>query len=547
MKDNSIFELQLNGTLAERSVDNPLNSILGSDFETLGLDDILSSIKKAKENDQIKGIYIEATALSGAGFASLQEIRRALEDFKKSGKFVVAYADSYDEALYYVCSVASTVILNPQGMLDWHGLSAQLMFYKNTLEKLGVEMQVFKVGSYKSAVEPFINDKMSDANREQVTSYLGSLWNSMKAEVSKSRGISVVTLDTLADHYMAFATPQDYVSSKMVDKLAYKDEVKSYLKELMKCDSDATLNTLSLEDMVNVGINAPLDKSGNIIAVYYAYGEIDNAMGLSMDEGIDSKKVCKELSDLRDDNDVKAVVFRVNSPGGSAYGSEQIWREITRLKEKKPVIVSMGDYAASGGYYISCAATSIYAEPTTVTGSIGIFGIIPNPSKLLTDKLGVTFDGVKTNKLGDFGSLGRGFNADEGALMQSYINRGYELFTRRCADGRGLKQDSIKAIAQGRVWTGEQALKIGLVDKLGNLEDAVAAAASKAGIQSYSLMSYPEKQGILDQILSDKKDHYINGQIKAMLGDYYDGYTLLRNIENAYPVQALMPYKVIVK
>ena len=418
VRKNSVMMLDLNGTLVERSQENPLDLIMKDDYKTYGLDDILSSIKKAKENEDIKGIYIQATSL-GAGFASLEEIRNALKDFKESGKFVVAYGDAYTQGLYYLSSVADKVLLNPQGMLEWRGLAATPMFFKDLLEKVGVEMQVFKVGTYKSAVEPFISTEMSAANREQINVYLSSIWGQITNAVAESRNLSVEALNKEADRMLMFYPAEESVKNGLVDTLIYKNDVRDYLKNLAGIDKDDNMPILGIQDMINVKKNVPRDKSGNVIAVYYAYGEIDGGSSASTDEGINSEKVIKDLRKLKDNENVKAVVLRVNSPGGSAYGSEQIWYAVNQLKKEKPVIVSMGDYAASGGYYISCNADTIVAEPTTLTGSIGIFGMMPN-AKGLTEKLGVNFDVVKTNPYADFGNLTRPMN-DDGTHQVAHI------------------------------------------------------------------------------------------------------------------------------
>ncbi|MEG1838997.1 MAG: signal peptide peptidase SppA, partial [Bacteroidaceae bacterium] len=422
VKDNSILFLDLNGELLERTEDNPLKQFVGESFASYGLDDVLASIEKAKNNDKIKGIYIQTTSL-GSSFASIEEIRNALLDFKKSGKFIVAYGDVYSQELYYLASVADKIMLNPQGSVDWKGLASQPIFYKDILNKLGVEMQVFKVGTYKSAVEPFIATEMSPANREQVTAFMGSIWNKLLNDVSASRKITIDSLNSYADKKLFFYPAEESVKCGLADTLVYKDGVRSYLKKLVKVDEDDDLNLLSLEDMINIPKDTPKNKSDNVVAIYYAYGEIDGAT----EEGIVSKKVVKDLHKLREDKKIKAVVLRVNSPGGSAFGSEQILHEVVLLKAKKPVIVSMGDYAASGGYYISCAADYILAQPTTLTGSIGIFGMFPNV-KGLTDKVGLGFDIVKTNKYSDFGAMGRGLNTDELSLLQMNVNNGYKLF-----------------------------------------------------------------------------------------------------------------------
>ena len=544
VEENSIFVLDLEGILSERMEDNPFQALMGEEYQAYGLDDILASIRKAKDNENIKGIYLQPTYLE-TSFASLEEIRHALQDFKESGKFVVAYADQYTQDMYYLASVADKVIVNPQGSISWHGLASQPIFFKDLLKKVGVEMQIFKVGTYKSAVEPFIATEMSDANREQVSVFLNSIWGQLLADVSASRGIPTEKLNRIADEMMDLKAAEEYVACGLADTLLYKDGVLSYLKEMTGREADERLNTLTLEDMKNVKRNVPLDKSGNIIAVYYAYGGIDDTT--SPEEGINSEKVISDLRKLREDETVKAVVFRVNSPGGSAYGSEQIWREVVLLKEKKPVIVSMGDYAASGGYYISCAADCIVADPTTLTGSIGIFGMFPNMEGLLTDKLGLHFDMVKTNPFADMGDITRPFNAAEKEAMQNYINNGYKLFVKRCADGRGMSVEDIQKVAEGRVWTGATAKELGLVDELGGLDKALEIAAQKAGVEAYSTISYPSQEGFFSALMNQGKENYIQGKISETLGEYYEPIKFVQNLKDMDRIQARLPFELRIR
>lgn len=537
VKDNSILCLNLNGMLEERSTDNPFTEYLGEELNTYGLDDILAAIQKAKKNDKIKGIYLQNVFL-GASFASLEEIRNALLDFKESGKFIVAYADNYTQGLYYLSSVADKILINPQGALEWKGLASQPIFYKGLLEKLGIEMQIFKVGTYKSAVEPFINTEMSEANREQVTAFIQSIWNQLTTDISSSRNIPVEKLNQYADHMLLFSSAQELKAYGLIDSIVYKNEVRDYLKQQLKLDKDAHLPTISLSEMSHIQTDTPKDKSGNILAVYYAYGEIDNP---GSPNGIVSKKVIKDLRKLREDKNIKAVVLRVNSPGGSAYGSEQIWNEVRLLKAQKPVIVSMGDYAASGGYYISCIADSIVAQPTTLTGSIGIFGMVPN-FKELTQKIGLDFDVVKTNKHADFGTTNRSMNPAEKALMQTYINRGYNLFLKRCADGRGMTTDAIGKVAEGRVWTGTTAKELGLVDELGGLDKAIKIAAAKAQLDSYTLLTYPAKESFLTTFLNRGTSDFIRLKLENALGEQYKSIRFIQDIEHMDAMQARMPF-----
>ena len=548
VKNNSIYVLEFKGVVSERSQENPFGQLFGDNTTVNGLDDIIESIKKAKENENIKGIYLNAGGFA-CSTASLQEIRRALSDFKESGKFIIAYGDNYTQSTYYLASVADKLILNPSGNISWHGMASRLMFYKDLMKKVGVEMQVFRVGTYKSAVEPYIANEMSKANKEQTLAYIQSIWNQLVSDISVSRHIPTDSLNAMADKNMDYSSAPEYVRCGLADTLMYKDQVLDYLKTMsgMK-DEKESLRTVTLAEMVNVKDKEQKNKSKNKIAVYYAYGSIDNSMSSIGTEGINSERVMLDLRKLREDKDIKAVVLRVNSPGGSAYGSEQIWREVSLLKEKKPVIVSMGDYAASGGYYISCAADWIVAEPTTLTGSNGIFGMIPDPSKLLTETLDLHFDGVKTNRLADMGAMGRPLNGEEQALFQNMVNDGYELFTRRCADGRKMPIDEIKRIAEGRVWTGEMAKELKLVDQLGGINDAIEAAADRAKLEDYRVVKYPNQTDFLTSILSNvNPDRYIYNKIESMFGDFGESLLFLKNIDKIDRLQARMPFDIILE
>lgn len=539
---NSVFTLELKGTIQERYQPSPVDQFFEDQISTYGLEDILNTIQKAKENDLIKGIYLHTGALSCSA-ASLQAIHRALADFKQSGKFLVAYADAYTQGGYYVASVADKVIVNPVGSLSWHGLASETMFLKDFLAKIGVKMQIFRVGTYKSAVEPMMSTEMSPANREQTQAFLESTWKSILNDVSASRHISADSLNLLADRNMDFQPAETYVSSGLADTLMYQDEVLSYLKSLTGLSDEDDLKTLNLDEMTRVKATAPKSKTRDVVAVYYAYGEIDNGSS-SYDEGINSEKVTKDLCDLRKDKNVKAVVLRVNSPGGSAYGSEQIWREVSLLKAEKPVVVSMGDYAASGGYYISCAAHKIVAEPTTLTGSIGIFGMMPDASELLNDKLGLHFDGVKTHKMADMGSMSRPFNAEESALMQQMVNQGYALFTKRCAEGRHIPLEELCKIAEGRVWTGSMAKELKLVDELGGLDTAIQLAAQLGKVKDYNLQTYPAKEDFLTQLLNTRTDRYIHSQLQETFGEYYRSFDWIRHLGQSDRLQARLPFNL---
>lgn len=544
LKDNTVLTLKLEGILSERvEEENPLLAMLNQNSEPqIGLDDIVSSIKKAKENDKIKGIYINAGAFSASG-ASLKEMRDQLVDFKESGKFIVAYSDVYTQGCYYLSSVADKLIMNPEGHLDLHGLSASPMFYKGLLDKIGIEMQIFKVGTFKSAVEPFMLDKMSDANREQVSSYIGDMWSTITSEISASRNISVEKLNVITDSLALFKKSEVCVQDGLVDTLMYETGVREYLKTLLTgVEKAKDVRLASVKDMTTVPFENK-SKSKDIIAILYAEGSITDGSGT---DGITSKRFVKELEKLKDNDKVKAVVFRVNSPGGSAYASEQIWKAVTDLKEKKPVVVSMGDYAASGGYYISCNASKIIAQPNTLTGSIGIFGMFPNVEGL-TKKVGLTFDNVKTNAHADFGDLTRPMRDDEKAILQNYIERGYDLFLTRCSDGRGIDKNSLDSIAQGRVWTGNQALKIGLVDELGGIDKAIEEAAKLANLEDYSLNSFPKKRDFFESFLSDQKEELTTRAMKEYLGSDYQLFKTIKEIKEQDFIQARMPYDINIR
>ena len=542
ISDNSVMVLSLNGTLEERSETDVMSSLMGGGTSSTGLDEVLNAIKKAKENDNIKGIYIEASAFSADSYASLQAIRKALVDFKKSGKWIVSYGDTYSQATYYLASTADKVLMNPQGMVDWHGLGGQQMLLKDLLAKFGVKVQLSKVGAYKSAPEMFTADKMSEENREQITAYMNGIWENILKDISESRKISVDQLNQYADSLITFDEPQNFVKYKFVDKLVYTDEVKDVVKEMLKIGKDDNINKVSLSSMANAKGSR---NDGEAIAVYYAYGDVVDgaAGGLSQGHTIDAQKVCKDLEKLMNDDDIKAVVLRINTGGGSAYASEQIWHSMKQLKAKKPVVVSMGGMAASGGYYISCIGNYIYAEPTTLTGSIGIFGMFPDASQLLTEKLGVKFEEIKTNKFATFGSMSRPFSEEEMAYLNRYIERGYNLFRSRVAEGRKMSVDEVEKIAQGHVWLGQDALKIKLVDALGGLDDAIKKAAELAKLEEYHSVAYPEPEGWETQLLNKFNDNnYIEAQARLVLGEYYEPFMLLRTMDKQNAIQARIPF-----
>ena len=550
VEKNSVFVLNLSGTISEQGSENPLSMFTGDNSLNSGLNDILSSIKKAKANDDIKGIYIEAGALM-TNYATLQEIRNALADFRKSGKWIVAYGDFYTQGAYYVASVANKVYINPKGIVDWHGIGAQTMFYKDFMAKFGVKWEVVKVGTFKSATETFTEEKMSAANRLQTKTFIDGTWRNVCDAVSKSRGISVDSLNSYADSYLALQATETLVKAKMVDGMMYGDQVKDAVKKMMKLDKDDNISQLTLNDMLNV-------KGGKVegseIAVYYAEGDIVQdpkaATMFGNNNYIASRKVCKDLEDLMNDDDVKAVVVRINSGGGDAYASEQMWHQMSELRKVKPVVVSMGDYAASGAYYMSAPASWIVAQPNTLTGSIGIFAVIPDLSGLVTTKLGVRFDEVKTNRNSTFGNLmARPFNAEEKAMLQASVNRGYSLFRQRVAEGRRLPVESVEKIAQGRVWLATDALNIKLVDQLGGIDDAVKKAAQLAKLKDYYTSDYPAAASWIDAMLNSMSSSgtYLDEQLRQTLGDFYQPFTMLRSIDKREAIQARIPYAISIK
>ena len=542
IENNSVLVINLSGPLSERSDKNVMAEFIGNVASGVSLEDVLSGIEKAKTNKNIKGIYIEAGAFAPNSYASLQEIREALIDFKKSHKWIVAYGDSYTQSSYYLASVANDVYLNPQGMLDWHGLSSQRIYLKDMLAKFGVKMQVSKVGTYKSATEMFTEEKMSDADRQQTSTYLNGIWKYLLKGVSESRNIPIAKLNEYADSVITFANPTSYLKMKLIDKLLYTDQVRNEVKKRLGINSDDEIHQISLTDLKAV---EPA-KGGSEVAVYYAYGDIVDSpvSNTSFNQhSIVGKDVCNDLKELMDDDDVKAVVIRVNSGGGSAFASEQIWHQIMELKKVKPVVVSMGGYAASGGYYMSVPANWIVAEPTTITGSIGIFGMFPDFSGLASEKLGIKFDEVKTNKNGTFGSTMRPLTPDEMRMLQVYIDRGYTTFKNRVAQGRNLTMAQVEAIAQGHVYTGEDALKIKLVDELGGLDKAVKKAAQLAKIDNYYKVSYPSPVNWFDQIFGENvQDNYLNEQLYTSLGIFYQPFSILRTINQQSAIQARLPY-----
>ena len=542
LRDNSVMVMKLQGTINEQAQENVMGQITGGSFNQLGLNEILSSIKKAKKEDKIKGIYLEPGALA-TDYATLQEIRKALEDFKKSGKWIIAYGDAMSQGSYYLASVANKVYLNPEGSIDWHGLASQPMFLKDLYAKFGVKYTVVKVGKFKSFTEQYTEDKMSDANREQVSQYIHGLWHQMLTDVSKSRGISKDSLNHYADGLVAFEGADKLKTRKMVDGFCYYDEIKDVVKKQLGVKSNKHIRQASISE-VNAAVED--DYNGDAIAIYYCQGGITQQATTSLwgsEQQIVSSQVIADLNDLAKDDNIKAVVIRINSGGGDAYASEQLWRAVSQLNKKKPVVVSMGGMAASGAYYMSMGARYVMAQPTTLTGSIGIFGALPDLSGLITQKLGVKFDEVKTNRNSGYqGALmARPLNAEELGYLQAYVNRGYTLFRKRVADGRKMSVDEVEKIAQGRVWLGTDAKSNKLIDGLGGLDDAVKKAAQLAKIKDYYTDEYPLPVSWMDQLLNSQ-GNYLDEQLRLTLGDLYTPFMWLRHINEHEPVQASLPY-----
>lgn len=543
IKPNTLLTIKINGTISERASEDPF-ALLGEEKElkSYGLDDITSAIQKGIDDENVKGMYLSLGTV-GASPATLQEIRHKLKEFKDSGKFIISYSDNYSQGAYYLASVSDKVVLNPKGSINWIGVSSQFMSFKGLMDNIGVKMQIYKVGTYKSAVEPFIMKNMSDANKEQTKAFTSSIWNTFLNEVSESRNLTASQLNDYADEGLFFEQAETFVDKGLADTLAYRNDVETILKQKMDVEEDDDLTTISLEEMKNVKRNIPKDKSGNIIAVYYAEGEIDDTKAT---DHIGALRVIEELRKIEKDDNIKALVMRVNSPGGSAFGSEQIWEELKKIKLKKPVVVTMGDYAASGGYYISCNADYIFAQPTTITGSIGIYGMVPEASELI-NKIGLNFETVSTNKFAGTMDFTRPMTEEEGMLLQKSINNGYELFVTRCADGRRMSIDDIKKIAEGRVWTGEMAKGLGLVDELGGMDNAISKAKELAEIESYSVVYYPEKPSILEELMNQLPTQYMKLLGYDRINQVTKKFDWMIDLENFNPIQARIPYSINIR
>lgn len=541
----TILHLTLDSEISDRAPENPFAGFNFNDMNAsrpMGLDEILSSLKKAGEDKNVSGILLDISTIP-AGIASIEEIRNALIDFKKSGKFIVSYSEDYTQKAYYLASVSDKICLNPAGSMEFKGLAGNVVFFKGMLDKLEIEAQVIRHGKFKSAVEPFMNDKMSDASKEQTLSYVNAIWEQMLKGISETRKISREDLKTIADNY-SVDSPQAAFRLKFVDQLCYKDELIDELKKRVSVSSDKDLRIMKFAKYAS----APdAEESGNKgkIAVIYASGNIISGEG--DDASIGSERISKAIRKARLDDKVKAIVLRVNSPGGSALASDVIWREMVLAKKVKPVVVSMGDVAASGGYYISCAASKIFASPNTITGSIGVFGIIPNTQKFFNNKMGITFDGVKTNTYADFIPTTRPMSADEKNLMTREIENIYSTFITHVAEGRKMEVAQVDSIGQGRVWSGVDAKRIGLVDEIGGFEDAIKAAAGLAKLNEYQLMELPVQKDPFTRILESFSGDNTSVLLKRELGPAYSYYNYLKNISQIKGVQAMMPYDIEVE
>lgn len=553
VKDGSVLVLNLHGTLEERATEaSPLSMLQGDGSSNPGLADMLAAIKKAKKSDKIKGIYIEANGMASA-LAQAQELRDALADYKKSGKWIIAFGEQFNTNDYYIASIADKIYVNPQGALDWQGLGSKLVFLKDLFKKVGVNVTAFKCGKYKSATEAYTEDKMSDPSRQQAQRYLNGYWNTILAAVSESRKISKAELNRYADEMMTFESADVLVKCKFFDGLKYNDEIRDVIKEKLGLGKDDNIPQATLADVCA----EPDDNTGEKIAVYYASGDIVNqepSGNLYQNANyIVGNDVCKDMEDLAKDDDVKAVVIRVNSPGGSSYDSEQIWHAIEQLKKAhKPVVVSMSGYAASGGYYISCGADYIFAEPTTITGSIGIFGLLQDGAEM-AKKLGLKFDGVETNRNASMGMSAYGLmisplNQEQGAKLQAAINRGYMLFKSRVAAGRHLSMEAVEERAQGHVFLGEDALKLKLVDALGGMDKAVAKAAKLAKLKDYYTVNYPVQKDFMAKLMDTSgkaNGTLLDQKLQQVLGQYYAPFVLMNQVQSMGRIQARLPYIII--
>jgi protease-4 len=546
VSEGSVLYLKLDRKIQERTSKNPFENFSFGSLSTevpVGLDDLLADLKKAESDDHIKGIFLELSPIS-VGSATLEEIRNAVIDFKKSKKFVISYGETYTQGAYYLASVADKIYLNPAGSVEWKGLSAQIMFYKGLLDKLEVTAQIFRHGKFKSAIEPFDLDKMSPANRIQTLGYVGAIWNHLCDGVSAQRGITVPELNKMADELLVHSA-SDALTHKMADELLYKDEVLNRMDKLLGKKENEKINFLTLE-AYHKAPKTYIATEGTAkakIAIVYATGEIESGEG--DDSKMGSERISRTLREARLDSNIKAIVLRVNSPGGSALASDVIWREVMLTRKAKPVIVSMGDVAASGGYYISCASDYIFAQPNTITGSIGVFGLLPDLQKMLNNKLGITIDTVKTNHHSDLGSPFRPVTTEERAYILRGIQQVYDEFITKVGMGRRMDTARVDSIGQGRVWSGTDGKAIGLVDELGGIGDAIAYAAKKTGLKNYRLVSLPVQKSPLSSFFSDMAAEEHTRLLQAAFGDQYESYVRFHSLMQQQGIQARMPYDIL--
>ena len=549
ISEGSVLVVKLNGDIVEHVGEGSVDRMMGVMPSSQGVDDIVMAIDAAAKEPNIKGIYVESGQML-SDYSALREIRNALLRFKTSKKWVVSYGDSYTQGTYYVCSAADKVWMNPEGTLDIHGLAAQPMYVKDLLDKFGVKMTVIKVGTYKSATEQYTESQMSDANREQVTRYIGSLWTTVTTEIGKSRGISAEAINKYADNVTMAQPAELLIKQRLIDKTMYANEVKAEIKKLLKQDADEDIKQVSCTELATKTRTVNDSATDDKIAIYYAEGSIvqsaEAGLLFSGGQSIVSKDMVKDLDKLAKDDNVKAVVIRVNSGGGDSFASEEIWHSVATLKAKKPVVISMSGAAASGAYYFSAPASWIVAQPTTITGSIGIFGVFPDMTRLYKEKLGLTFDNVKTNKHADMSLLQRArpFDAEEKALLQQYINRGYELFCKRVSDGRKMPVAKVKEIAEGRVWIAGDAKKLKLVDEIGGMPEAVKKAAELAKVKKYVATAYPTPPTLLEQLLDKAtgNGNNLDEQMKSTLGTLYEPFCIIKSLETQNPIQARCEY-----
>ena len=543
---NSVLTLKLDQPIPDRTTDNPFGDFDFASMQskkTQGLDNLLKVIKRATEDDKIKGIFLDISDIP-SGIATIEEIRNALLEFKKSGKFIYSYSEDYSQRGYYVASVSDQIFLNPQGTLTFKGLAAELMFFKGTLEKLEVQAQIIRHGKFKSAIEPFILDKASAANREQYQKLLDGIWSQILQGVSTERKLSKEQLTQIADS-LKIQLASDAIKYKLVDKLVYRDEVFDAIKTKLGVDSDKDISFVSPgKYLKSKDGNKKMSIGKKKIAIVYAIGQIEGGEG--DDKTIGSERISKAIRDARGDSSVRAIVLRINSPGGSALASEVIWREVVLAQKVKPVVVSMGDVAASGGYYIACGAQKIYAQPNTLTGSIGVFGVIPNLEKLFKNKLGITTDVIKTNKYSDYITTSRAMQPYETKVLTNQIENIYQVFIGHVADGRKMTTAQVDSIGQGRVWTGTDAKRIGLVDEIGGLQKAIEEAAKLSGLSEYKIVTYPKMKDPFTQIIEQMSGEEKTSLVKEMLGENFTYYEYLQRIKSQQGIQARMPFDLVI-